>query len=165
MNKQAHTGTKKAKSHLIDSAGKVSQDLGLGRIIGQVMAAIYLHEGASSLDDIGRELSLSKAAVSIATRQLDKIGVIKQVWVKSDRKTYYRTSDHLASTLQKGILDLLRSKLQTTDEILEEAENCLNGSEHTDEKKFLEHQIGRARKIHQRVNSLVNNPLIKLISG
>ncbi|MFZ2657239.1 MAG: hypothetical protein WAX69_20055 [Victivallales bacterium] len=165
MNKQAHTGTEKAKSHLIDSAGKVSQDLGLGRIIGQVMASIYLHEEAASLDDIGKELNLSKAAVSIATRQLDKIGVIKQVWVKGDRKTYYRTSDHLASTIQKSVMELLRNKLQSTDEILEEAENCLTDSEHTGEKKFLEQQIGRARKIHQRVDSLVNNPLIKIISG
>ncbi len=165
MNKLPQTGTEKAKSHLIDSAGKVSQDLGLGRILGQVLAVVYLHEGPSSLDDIGTKLSLSKAAVSIATRQLDKIGVLKQVWIKGDRKTYYRTSDHLASTLQKGVLDLLRSKLQSTDEMLKEAETHLLDSVENDERKFLEQQIGRARKIHQRVDSLVNNPLIKMISG
>ena len=159
------TGTEKAKNHLIDAAGRVSQDLGLGRIIGQVMASVYFREEPSSLDDIGKELSLSKAAVSIATRQLDKIGLIKEVWFKGDRKTYYKTSDHLAATLQKGIMELLRNKLQITDEILKEAEKCLMDAEVTIEKKFLEQQIGRARKIHKRTDSLINNPLIKLISG
>ena len=165
MHKTTLTGTEKAKRHLIDASGRVSQDLGLGRIIGQVMASVYFREEPSSLDDIGKELSLSKAAVSIATRQLDKIGLIKEVWIKGDRKTYYKTSDHLASTLQKGIMELLRNKLQITDEILKEAEICLHDSENTLEKKFLEQQIGRARKIHKRTDSLINNPLVKLISG
>jgi DNA-binding transcriptional regulator GbsR (MarR family) len=164
MNKTTLTGTEKAKRHLIDAAGRVSQDLGLGRIIGQVMASVYFQEESSSLDDIGKELNLSKAAVSIATRQLDKIGLIKEVWIKGDRKTYYKTSDHLAATLQKGIMELLRNKLQITDEILKEAEMCLYDAEVTIEKKFLEQQIGRARKIHKRADSLVNHPLVKLIS-
>lgn len=159
------TGTEKAKQHLIEAAGRVSQDLGLGRIIGQVMASVYLREAPSSLDDIVKELNLSKAAVSIATRQLDKIGLIKEVWIKGDRKTYFKTSDHLAATLQKGIMELLRNKLRTTDEILKEAETCLLDSEATIEKKFLEQQIGRARKIHKRADGIINNPLIKLISG
>lgn len=159
------TGTEKAKQHLIEAAGRVSQDLGLGRIIGQVMASVYLREAPSSLDDIVKELNLSKAAVSIATRQLDKIGLIKEVWIKGDRKTYFKTSDHLAATLQKGIMELLRNKLRTTDEILKEAEVCLLDSEATIEKKFLEQQIGRARKIHKRADGIINNPLIKLISG
>lgn len=159
------TGTDKAKKHLIEASGRVSQDLGLGRIIGQVMASVYLREAPSSLDDIVKELNLSKAAVSIATRQLDKIGLIKEVWIKGDRKTYFKTSDHLAATLQKGIMELLRNKLQTTDEILKEAETCLLAAEATMEKKFLEQQIGRARKIHKRADGIINNPLIKLISG
>ncbi len=163
--KTSITGIEKAKRHLIDAAGRISQDFGLSRILGQVMAAVYLHEGASSLDDIGIELNLSKAAVSIATRQLDKLGVIKQVWIKGDRKTYYQISDHLAATLQKGFLELLRNKIQTTDDILKEAESCISDAEDSSEKEFLKQQIGRARKIHQKVDGLVNNPLIKMISG
>ena len=62
-------------------------------------------------------------------------------------------------------MELLRNKLQITDEILKEAEICLHDSENTLEKKFLEQQIGRARKIHKRTDSLINNPLVKLISG
>ncbi|HRR06770.1 MAG TPA: hypothetical protein P5105_05755 [Victivallales bacterium] len=155
----------KVRAHLIDSAGKIAQDIGFGRIIGQVMAVIYLTKGSISLDDIAAELNLSKAAVSIATRQLDKLGVIKQVWVKGDRKTYYQTSNHLASTLQKGLMDLLRKRILMTDDILKEAEVLVSNATDSDEKKFIHEQIERARKIHSKIDSIINNPLLKLISG
>lgn len=155
----------KARSHLIDSAGKIAQDIGLGRIIGQVMACIYLNPKPTSLDDISKELHLSKAAVSIATRQLDKLGVIKQVWLRGDRKTYYETSRHLAATLQKGLMDILRKKLLMTDEILKEAEKLIEDAAPCDDKKFISEQIERARRIHDKIDNIINNPLLKLISG
>lgn len=155
----------KARSHLIDSAGKIAQDIGLGRIIGQVMACIYLNPKPTSLDDISKELHLSKAAVSIATRQLDKLGVIKQVWLRGDRKTYYETSRHLAATLQKGLMDILRNKLLMTDEILKEAEKLIEDASPCDDKKFISEQIERARRIHDKIDNIINNPLLKLISG
>lgn len=156
---------KKARTHLVDSAGKIAQDLGMGRIIGQVMACVYLSPSPTSLDEIAAELHLSKAAVSIATRQLDKLGVISQVWVKGDRKTYYQTSNHLAATLQKGFLDLLRKKLLMTDDILKEAERLVGEVSAGDDRKFMSEQIGRARKIHDKVDGIINSPLFKFISG
>ncbi|HPN84981.1 MAG TPA: hypothetical protein PK821_06555 [Victivallales bacterium] len=156
---------KNARKHLIDSTGKMVQDIGMGRIIGQVMACIYLNPAPTSLDDIAAELHLSKAAVSIATRQLDKLGVISQVWVKGDRKTYYQTSNHLAATLQKGFLDLLRKKLIMTDDILKEAEQLIEKSPSGDDKKFMSSQIGRARKIHGKIDGIINSPILKFISG
>jgi DNA-binding transcriptional regulator GbsR (MarR family) len=156
---------KRARTHLIDSSGKIAQDIGMGRIIGQVMACIYLNPSSTSLDDIASELHLSKAAVSIATRQLDKLGVITQVWVKGDRRTYYQTSNHLAATLQKGFMEMLRKKLLMTDDILKEAEKLVGGASSGDDRKFISEQIGRARKIHDKVDSIINNPLLKLISG
>jgi DNA-binding transcriptional regulator GbsR (MarR family) len=150
------------KMRLIDACGKMSQDIGLGRIIGQVMAAIYLREQPSSLDDVEKELRLSKAAISIATRQLDKLGAINQVWIKGDRKTYYHTSNHLAATLQKGIIDLLKKKLQGTKEILKDADHLLKG-ENSKDAVFLKGQIGRARKIHRKIDIIINNPLMRLL--
>jgi DNA-binding transcriptional regulator GbsR (MarR family) len=156
---------KKVRKHLIDSSGKISQDIGVGRILGQVMTCIYLNSKPTSLDDIAIELHLSKAAVSIATRQLDKLGLIKQIWVKGDRKTYYQTSNHLAATFQKGFLDILRKKLLMTDEILKEAENLIEDASVGDEKVFMSDQIGRARKIHDKIDGIINSTLFKFIGG
>jgi DNA-binding transcriptional regulator GbsR (MarR family) len=151
----------KAKQSLIKSAGWTTQDLGLGRILGEVMAVVYLTEEPSSLDDISSYLDLSKAAISIATRQLDKLSLLERVRNSGDRKTYYRTSDHFAASLQKGILEMLRSKLHSTKEALTEATDYLDSSENSSEKDFLKNQIARASKIRNRTDKLLNNPLLK----
>ncbi len=57
------------RARLVELAGRTTQELGMGRIIGQVLGDVYLTDGESSLDDIGNNLGLSKAAVSIAARR------------------------------------------------------------------------------------------------
>ena len=71
MTTQQNNITREVRTRLIEVAGGTTQDLGLGRIIGQVLGDIYMTDGDSSLDAIGHNLGLSKAAVSIAARQLE----------------------------------------------------------------------------------------------
>jgi DNA-binding transcriptional regulator GbsR (MarR family) len=152
-----------SKAFLVKSAGRMSQDLGLGRIIGEVMAEVYLTEEPSSLDDIASNLGLSKAAVSIATRQLDKFSLLERIRKPGDRKTYYKVTEHFAASLQKGILGILRSKLQTGREVIDEAEDKLSLLPDSKDKEFLKKQLERAENIRKKVDMLVNNPLMRFI--
>ena len=155
-----------AKERLIESAGRTTQDFGMGRILGQVMAVLYLTQEAASLDDIGGELGLSKAAISIATRQLEGLGLVQRVWVKGDKRSYYKTVDNFAVALQYGILEMLRAKLRSGANDLKFAEECLkkaDGNVDKTELKFLKSQIKRAGKIRSRASKVLNNPLVKLI--
>ncbi len=52
---------------LIETGGRTSQDLGTGRIVGQILIYLYLREDESSLDGIAEDLGLSKASVSIGS--------------------------------------------------------------------------------------------------
>ena len=76
--------------------------------LGQVLGDIYMTDGDSSLDDIGRRLDLSKAAVSIAARQLESLGLLQRIWKKGDRRNYYRLIDHLGKALRQGFLEMVR---------------------------------------------------------
>lgn len=164
MANNDQNGVENAKQCLIKAAGWTTQDMGLGRILGEVLAVVYLTKGPSSLDFIGEELGLSKAAVSIATRQLDKLGLLERVRNPGDRKTYYRTSEHFAASLQHGIMEMVRAKLATTKDVFDQAEGFLDDTETTEEKEFLTNQIDRARKMRDRADKLINNPLIKFFT-
>lgn len=157
--------TDPVRQSLIEAAGRTSQDLGLGRIVGQVMAVVYLNADPTSLDDLTQQLGLSKASVSIATRQLDKLGLIERVWAQNDRKLYYKLTEHIAAALQRSVMEMLRGKLRMAGEVLGQAEKFLDQSVYSDpqEKKFLQHQIKRARRIRNRADKLVNNPILRLI--
>jgi len=159
---------KMAKERLIESAGRTTQDFGMGRIVGQVMAVLYLTPNELSLDAIGKELGLSKAAISIATRQLEGLGLIKKVWIRGDKRTYFRTVDNFAIALQHGILDMVRAKLRAGENDLSFAEECLNeavkaNEAPSEELDFLKNQIKRAGSIRSKASRVLNNPLIKLI--
>ncbi len=164
MKNKQEKSIEDARQCLIKASGWSTQDFGMGRIVGEVFALIYLTKHPLSLDDIAEALELSKAAVSIATRQLDKLSLLVRVKTQNDRKTYYRTSDHFAASLQHGILELLRAKLKNSADVLNKAEAFLESVESTPDVDFLRNQIDRARKVRNRTDRIINNPLMKLIS-
>jgi DNA-binding transcriptional regulator GbsR (MarR family) len=165
-----------AKMRLIETGGRTSQDLGVGRILGQVLVHLYLQETECSLDTIGEELGLSKASVSIAVRQLEKLGLARKVWKKGDRRNYFKSADNIGTALQQGLLSFFRQKLQgfgdeldSVTELLAEAEpseasnNELEAS--NNELDFLQKRVNRARKLQRRLDRVIGNPLIKLLSS
>ncbi len=159
----------KIKQRLIESGARVSVDLGLGRIIGQVLVYLYLSREECSLDTIVEELELSKASVSIAARQLEKLGMVFRVWKKGDRKCYYRTADNFVHALQKGIIEFVRQKLHNVEKEIETADLMLQEMQPTAledvELQFLSRRIVRMKLLTQRVQKAVENPLVKLLVG
>lgn len=166
MTKQQNKATQEVRTRLIQVVERITLDLGMGRIIGQVLGDIYLTEQECSLDDIGARLGLSKAAVSIAARQLESLGLLQRVWKKGDRKNYYRIVDHFGKALQQGVLALARGKIRTVGAELDRAEEFLqhagNGATNGD-VKFLQGRLKRAKNLRRRVNQILENPMLKLL--
>jgi len=164
MTKQQNVIIREVRTRLIEVAGRTTQDLGMGRIIGQVLGDIYMTDGDSSLDDIGRNLGLSKAAVSIAARQLESLGLLQRIWKKDDRKNYYRIVDHLGVALRQGVLELVRSKIRTAGAELDHAEELLRqaGNGNNGEIKFLQTRLNRAKQLRHRATRIFNNPIMKM---
>jgi DNA-binding transcriptional regulator GbsR (MarR family) len=158
-----------ARKRLIETGGRVSQDFGTGRIVGQVLVFLYLQEQESSLDDIGSALGLSKASVSIAVRQLEQLGLAKKVWKGGDKRNYYKSADNIAHALQQGVLGLVRQKVQLFSTELEGSLDLLRdvNPESIDENElsFLVQRIERAQKLQGRLEKVLGNPLVKLLTS
>ncbi len=160
-----HDWARELRDRLVRVSGATSQDLGLGRIFGEVLVYLYLHEEECSLDQIESDLSLSKAAVSIAARQLETLGLIRRVRRNGDRRRYYRTADTLGSALQGSVLTLLRRKLDTVDIELDRAQKQIAGARaaRDPDVEFLHSRIGRAHSIIRRITGLMENPIARLL--
>jgi len=157
-----------ARRRLVESGGRISQDLGLGRIVGQIMLYLYLREKECSLDEICGELGLSKASVSIAIRQLESLGLVHPVWKKGDRKNYYRSADNIAAALQQGLLAFLRQKIHTAAIELDHVGGMLEtavgqqGAGADTDLKFLHGRVKRAKELRDSVGKVLESPILGL---
>ena len=156
------------RMQLAETGGVTSQELGAGRIVGQVLMHLYLQKDVQSLDDISDALSLSKASISIAVRQLEQLGFVRRVWVKGDRKKYYRSADNIGNSLQQGFLAFLRNKLDFFGAELNSALTLLEGlsaEEKTSEDYiFLQQRMNRAKKLQGILLKILGNPLVDFLT-
>lgn len=155
-----------ARMRLIETGGRTSQDLGLGRIVGQILVSLYLQPAACPLDELEKDLGLSKASISIAARQLEQLGLVQRVWVKGERKKYYRSAENIGQALQQGLLSIVRQKvndfgdqLDLTMDVLETVDGFKQ-----QEVKFLKRRVLRARKLQKRLDTVLGSPLVRLLA-
>lgn len=148
----------------------MSQDLGMGRIVGQILLYLYLSPAEASLDEIGEELGLSKASVSIAARQLESFGFLRRVWRKGDRKSYYQTTDNIVLALRQGLVSFLRQKVLNFGAELDYALTALDSEQaednttEKDDVEFLQQRINRAKQLQGRLESIIENPVVKFLA-
>lgn len=151
-----------ARLRLAEAGARTSQELGAGRIVGQVMVHLYLQKEAQSLDSIGEALALSKASISIAVRQLEQLGFVRRIWVSGDRKKYYRSADNIGSSLQQGLLAFLRQKAVLFGAELDAALELLGND--SDDTVFLRQRISRAKKLQSITLRLLGSPLLAFLA-
>lgn len=158
------TGGAGVKSRLVASGGRLAQEFGFNRVAGEVLASLYLTEGEASLDALEKELHLSKAAVSLASAQLERMGLIHRVRKPGDRKRYYRSADDIGSALRHGILKFARVRLSVLETDLKQADEALKELKQEPGAKFLAARVARLHHLNQRAGKLLDNPLLKLFS-
>jgi len=153
---------------LVEAGGRASQDIGTGRISGQILVYLYLQEDECSLDDIAADLGLSKASVSIAVRKLEQLGLVRNIWKSGDKRKYYRSAENIAKALQQGILLLLHQRIQIFGDELDESLKMISAvssdSSQDDDLLFVQRRIERAKKLQNGLEKILGNPLLKLLA-
>ncbi len=155
---------REVRRRLAAAGGRTSHDLGLGRIVGQMVVYLYLWEGDCSLDQIAEELGLSKAAVSVAARQLEHLGLIRRTWREGDRRKYYRTADNIGIALRQGLLSIVLNKIEAMAGELDAAQAALAaGSRQEADLQFLAGRVKRAQVLRERADKMLGHPLLSLL--
>ena len=155
-----------ARRKFVEAGGHTTQSFGLGRIIGQIYALLYLSPTPMCLDAIAKELGVSKASVSTTVRQLERWAAVKRVWVRGDRKDYYEAETDFHAVLRHGFLATIRKKLETAGTEITRVETTLkytrrnrNGSVGKDMQVVVD-RLERAKKFQSKIHELLSNPLL-----
>ncbi len=86
-----HETFQSVETIIIDGLGKLASYFGFSKAMGQLFGVLMLSPAPLSLDDLMDRLGISKASVSTHMRSLEHMGIVREVWIKDDRRKFYRT--------------------------------------------------------------------------
>lgn len=147
---------------MVEAGGRTAQSFGLSRLFGQIYMLLYLSPDPLCLDDLARQLGVSKASVSIACRRLETWGVLRTVWVRGDRRDFYEAETDLRTILSGGLLTSLGKKLESARIQIERSMAMASrgggdGARHA----FVVERLRQAEDRRKRIADLIDNPLLR----
>jgi len=153
------------RERMIEGGARTAQTFGLNRLLGQIYMLLFMHGRPRCLDDIAEELSVSKASVSIACRQLAGLGILGRVWKKGDRKDYYQAETDLRKILDSRLLDSVNRSIESARDQIGEGMAALQSvdGEDGEEADILQARLAEAQAYCDRIAGLLTNPLVRKI--
>jgi DNA-binding transcriptional regulator GbsR (MarR family) len=136
---------KAVNESVIIGLGQLTDFFGFSPVMGHLYGALLMSPDPLSLDELEEIVGKSKASVSTNMRALERWGMVREVWVRGDRRKYYEAE----SDLWKIVTTILESRerrevgvaLQVLDENvqrLEEARPNLSEEDHELAAYYLE---------------------------
>jgi len=158
-----------ARSRLVATGGRIADEMGLGRVVGEILTYLYFSSAEKSPEQIREALGVSKAAVSVAVRQLESLALVRRLRKPGDRKHYYRTADNVVTAIQHGVLGAVRRKLELVAVELDHVQKLIDespgGSKRDAETRHLYRQLKRAKRVRDVAAAVVGSPLARLLGG
>ncbi|WP_292460020.1 GbsR/MarR family transcriptional regulator [Methanothermococcus sp.] len=129
------------KKTVIELFSEIAKIHGLSKSVGEIYAVVYLADKPLCIDDIMNELGISKGNVSMNLNKLKKLGFIKKVWIKGERKNYYESVDGFSSfkDIAKKKYDVIS---KTCDKLIE-----LKEKSDEDEKELISKKLSHIEKM------------------
>jgi predicted transcriptional regulator len=84
----------------VDDLGHLYARFGLSVTFGRAFALLLLSEQPLSLEDLAAQLEVSKSAVSVATRDLERIGAARRSTSAGSRRVLYEANDDMVPLFQ-----------------------------------------------------------------
>ncbi len=81
--------------NMLEGLGQLAAYFGYNKVMGKMYGALLLSPEPMSLDDMLAHLDISKASVSMNMRTLENMGIVREVWVRGDRRKYYEAESDL----------------------------------------------------------------------
>lgn len=146
------------KSDAMEALGRITEFWGFSRIMGRLYGMLYLSPDPMTLDEMAEGLGVSKGNISINIRALLRWNMVRQVWVKGDRRDFYGAETDFWKII-KGVLKEREKKefdqaLSTFSVLREKAESAAKASSAPD-PAFLAERFGRIEDFISTMDKIV----------
>ena len=105
----------------IEGWGRMGTLWGVGKVMGEIQALLYLHRRPLSLEEMSERLKTSRSNISLNVRALQDLGVVKKVIVPRDRKDYYTAEGNLGRVARRLAAEKKKRELDPALKIVHRA--------------------------------------------
>jgi DNA-binding transcriptional regulator GbsR (MarR family) len=109
--------------------GRLARFFGFSEVQGRLYGTLLLSPEPLSLDDLAEGLQISKGSVSMNMRALERWGMAQEVWMRGERKKYYRAESDLWQVIRNVLTGRERREVQLALEVLDESVAKLKSAE------------------------------------
>jgi DNA-binding transcriptional regulator GbsR (MarR family) len=95
---------------MLDGLGQLAAYFGFPPVMGRLYGALLLSPEPLSLDDLAERLGISKGNVSMNTQALERLGAVREVWVRDDPQRKRRKFYEAEADLWKIVTSVLQSR-------------------------------------------------------
>ena len=95
-----------ARDSMIRGMGQLTDFFGFSPVMGHLYGALLMSPEPLPLDELEAIVAKSKASVSMNMQSLERWGMVRQVWVKGDRRKFYAAE----GDLWKIVISILESR-------------------------------------------------------
>lgn len=137
---------------IIEGLGQLASYFGFTKVMGQLFGVLMLSPAPLSLDDLMDRLGISKASVSTNMRTLEHMGIVREVWVKDDRRKYYRAEGDFWRILTNILSSRELRDVNQALRVLEESAGQLQKASQDmgdEERKLAEFYIERLNQLQE----------------
>ena len=131
---------------VLGGLGQLASYFGFSKVMGQLYGALLLSPDPLSLDDLVEQLAISKASVSTNIRTLEHMGIVREVWVKDDRRKFYTAESDFWQIVTNVLSSRELRDVNRAIQVLEQDSARLADTLPTlsgDERDLAEHYIAR----------------------
>ena len=140
------------RDSMIKGLGQLTDFFGFSPVMGHLYGALLMSPEPLSLDRLEEIVGRSKASVSMNMRALDRWGMVREVWVKGDRRKYYEAESDLWKVVKTIIESRERREVGIAVDVLEENTRKLEEAKPRlteEERELAEYYLARVRDVQE----------------
>ncbi|MFH1352628.1 MAG: MarR family transcriptional regulator [bacterium] len=155
-----HKEIEQMRNDIVSVAGLLFSRFSLSPIAGEVYALLYLSAAPVSLNDMVRELKISKGSASMNIRALETWGAVRKVWVNSDRKDYYEADPDILNIALKRFKEGISKRMNEISPKISEIDKKIQALKKKDisgEIQFYGRRFQEIKHIHSLAEDVIRN--------
>jgi DNA-binding transcriptional regulator GbsR (MarR family) len=140
------------RDSMINGLGQLTDFFGFSPVMGHLYGALLLSPEPLSLDELEEIVGKSKASVSMNMRALERWGMVREVWIKGDRRKFYEAESDLWKVVRTVVESRERREVGVALRVLEENAERLEETRPTlseDDGELAEYYLARVQDMQQ----------------